>query len=270
MDRTIINGQVATSLSINDRGLNYGDGFFTTAKVSQREVELWPLHIARLQQCATRLGFPELDIAALEVDVDALIAMAPSDDYVLKIVYTRGSGGRGYAPPTDAHIQRIVRLMPYPTQYQTLVETGLSLSIAQTRLAQQPLLAGMKTLNRLEQVLVKQEAAKASSDDMLVLDTTDNVIETSSANLLLYQQGQWFTPKLDQAGVKGVYLTHLSQHLAVREQRVNLATLFSVDALYCCNSLMGVIPIKRLAHHDYNVDISKSVLSKALNNKGLG
>ncbi len=262
MTKTIINGKPSGVIDINDRGLNYGDGFFTTAKVTAGEVQLWQLHRQRLQECAQRLGFGELNFAAIEDDVATLLTEAPEQTFVLKVVITRGNGGRGYAPPSDVEATRIIRLLPYPDTYPHLAKTGLSLSVAKTRLAQQPLLAGLKTLNRLEQVLVKQEAAQQQSDDVLVLDTNDHVIETSSANLVMYQQGQWYTPSLQQAGIQGVYLAHLQQQLNIVSRNLLLAELLSMEAVYCCNSLMGLVPISRIAHHNYNLDISHSVMAQ--------
>ncbi|WP_462158114.1 aminodeoxychorismate lyase [Pseudoalteromonas sp. GB56] len=262
MTKTIINGKPSGVIDINDRGFNYGDGFFTTAKVSFGEVQLWHLHHKRLEECAQRLGFGDLNFAAIEQDMATLLSGAPEQDAVLKIVITRGNGGRGYAPPSDVDATRIIRLLPFPENYAHLPKSGMSLSVAKTRLAQQPLLAGLKTLNRLEQVLVKQEAAQQHSDDVLVLDTNDNVIETSSANLLMYQQGQWYTPSLQQAGIQGVFLAHLQQQFDIVSRNVSLAELFSMEAVYCCNSLMGLVPISRIAHHNYNLDVSHSVLAQ--------
>ncbi|MBS3798724.1 aminodeoxychorismate lyase [Pseudoalteromonas sp. BDTF-M6] len=265
MTKTIINGQPGHLIDIKDRGLNYGDGFFTTAKVVDGQVQLWPLHRARLSECARRLGFGELDFVALEQDVTQLLGSNQAlaeEPAVLKVLYTRGSGGRGYAPPSDVQPTRVLSLLPYPSAYQGIAQKGLSLSVAKTRLAQQPLLAGLKTLNRLEQVFIKQEAAQQSSDDLLVLDTTDKVIETSSANLLMYKQGQWYTPSLEQAGIQGVYLTHLQQRLPIISCQLNLAQVLSMDAVFCCNSLMELVPITRIAYHDYNLDVALSLLVK--------
>ncbi|MEM0514719.1 aminodeoxychorismate lyase [Pseudoalteromonas sp. YIC-827] len=269
MTKTIINGQPGHLIDINDRGLNYGDGFFTTAKVVNAKVQLWPLHLARLSECARRLGFGDLDFAALEQDVAQLLNTCEGSrehpleqPAVLKVLYTRGSGGRGYAPPSDVQPTRILSLLPYPDAYKDIAQKGLSLSVAKTRLAQQPLLAGLKTLNRLEQVFIKQEAAQKNSDDLLVLDTTDKVIETSSANLLMYKQGQWYTPSLDQAGVQGVYLAHLQERMPVIRCQLNLAQVLSMDTVFCCNSLMGLVPITRIAHHDFNLDVAHSLLVK--------
>lgn len=260
MKTTIINSKFQNHIDINDRGLNYGDGFFTTACVRNGVVEHWSLHLARLVDCAKRLHFSALDLAALEADVDTLLREHNTGTYALKIIFTRGQSGRGYAPASDTQPTCIVRLLPYPQNYSQLPELGVSLAVAKTRLAQQPLLAGLKTLNRIEQVLIKHEANQHDADDLLVLDTTDNVIETSSANLLMVKEGVWYTPKLDQAGIQGIYLTFLQRQADIQSIDVSLAQILSMDAVYCCNSLMGLVPIKRIAHHAFNLDVSKSIL----------
>lgn len=259
--KTIINGQVSEVIDVNDRGLNYGDGFFTTAKVKDGEILLWPYHLARLEECRLRLGFSALDFEVLENQVRELVRGVQSA--VLKIIITRGNGGRGYAPPAD-EVQLIVcRLLPLPADYLTLPDRGLSLGVAKMRLAQQPLLAGLKTLNRLEQVLLKQEAQRSDYDDLVVLDSALEVIETSSANLVGYKQGHWFTPRLDNAGVEGVCLRALCDKLDIHIQTLSLAQLLEMEQIYCCNSLMGIVPVIRLNHKHYNLDIAQSLAREA-------
>lgn len=257
---TLINSQLSHHVSVNDRGLNYGDGFFSTAKVVNGKVQLWQYHRARLIKCQQALGFSPIDFTQLEQDIATLCQ--PLSLGVLKIIITRGHSGRGYAPASDTLPTVICRTSAFPESYLPLAQQGIRLKVAKTQLAQQPALAGLKTLNRLEQVLIKQELAHSQADDLLVLDTCANVIETSSANILVFDQGKFFTPRLNQAGVKGVYLSALCDKLAVQSRSFSLFELLKVDMLFCCNSLMGLVPITMLNEREFSLDIALSTLAK--------
>ncbi|MFC3031191.1 aminodeoxychorismate lyase [Pseudoalteromonas fenneropenaei] len=234
----------ANVIDTQDRGFNYGDGFFTTAKVVDGKVVHWPLHQARLVECAARLYFQPLDLVLIEQKVAEVVA--DSALAVVKIVITRGVGGRGYQPPRESSATVVVSLLPYPQHYDNLANTGIELGISPIKLAKQPLLAGLKTLNRLEQVLIKQAMQAENVDDVVVLDYDDHVVETSAANLLGVVNGQIVTPALTDCGILGVYLQHLMQRLAITAVTWPLSQWQQCDALFVCNSLMQLVAVKRL------------------------
>jgi len=250
----IINNETSNSIPLSDRGLSYGDGFFTTAKVVNETVEHWHFHKLRLIECQTRLGFPEIDFLALEESIKQLCLNQKCA--VLKIMITRGSGGRGYALPDVQNPIQILSILPFPNNYETLKISGLSVEVSSIKLGLQPILAGMKTLNRLEQVLIKQELSARSWSEAIVLDLNDNVIETSIANLIYYKNGQWHTPKLDQAGIKGVYRAYLSSKIALIESHVSLDEIKTAQAVFCCNSLMGLVPIKSIQKTQFDLELA--------------
>ena len=160
----IINNNISKSIPLSDRGLSYGDGFFTTAKVVNEAVEHWYFHKQRLIECQMRLGFPEIDFIELEESINQICINQKCA--VLKIMITRGSGGRGYAIPELQNPVQILSLLPYPNSYETLKLTGIDLEVSSIKLGLQPILAGMKTLNRLEQVLIKQEISEKSFSEV--------------------------------------------------------------------------------------------------------
>jgi len=251
---TIINEANSGSISLTDRGLNYGDGFFTTAKVINEKVEHWHFHKLRLIECQNRLGFPELNFADLEATISKLCLNQKLS--VLKVLITRGNGGRGYAQPLEQKPVIVISLLPYPNNYSELKAKGITLEVSSIKLGFQPLLAGMKTLNRLEQVLIKQELSTKYWSEAIVLDLNDNVIETSIANIIYYINGQWHTPKLDQAGIKGVYREYLSSKIPLIESRVTLDEIKTAKAIFCCNSLMGFVPIKSIQNTYFDLELA--------------
>lgn len=252
--------QFSTEVKITDRGLAYGDGFFTTAKIIEGHVEHWKLHVERLNECALRLGFPALDIEVLSCKVSEVTAGCLLG--TLKIIITRGCGGRGYEPPTMPVLTASIQVLPFPTHYPALLNHGLQLGISAIRLASQPLLAGLKTLNRLEQVLIKQELAALAYDDVLVMDYEDKIIETSVGNLLLYKDKQWFTPNLNTCGIQGVQLKTIQQRLTVKSCDLYLDDVINSDGLFVCNSLMGVIPVTSVIEKTWSLEASHELAKR--------
>jgi len=248
-----------TTISTQDRGLNYADGFFTTASVVNSVVEHWDLHKARLEECAQRLYFPKLDLTAIEREVNH--AISDTQTGILKILITRGVGGRGYGLPDTPSIQVLISVMPAVSHYKSWQQQGVNLVISDVKLAHQPLLAGLKTLNRLEQVLIKKQMNSLECDDVVVLDYDNNVIECSAANLFAIQNGNIVSPKLDRCGITGVYLSALCDKLAIEFKAIQLDELLAMDAVFMCNSLMGVVPVARIANTQFDIERSKALLA---------
>ena len=260
MKKTRINTLTSDQISVFDRGFNYGDGFFTTAKISDGQVEHWDLHCARLLTCQQRLGFSALDFQQLHTDVMNVIRGVSLAG--LKIVITRGEGGRGYGPPSSESHTIVLSMFEYPSHYLSLHQQGIELEIASTRLGLQPLLAGLKTLNRLEQVLIKQEINDNHWQDAVVLDLNGHVIESSMANLIVVKGNHFFTPSLQNSGIQGVYLQHLTSQYAISVCTIDLKQLLAMDAVFCCNSLMGLIPVTRIQHRYFDLELAKQLKQK--------
>ncbi|WP_046005931.1 aminodeoxychorismate lyase [Pseudoalteromonas rubra] len=239
-------------VSSRDRGLNYGDGFFTTVKISAGKLERWEGHLKRLAQCANALYFPEIDYRALTEQCEC--ASREVAQGVLKVVITRGEGGRGYGLPEEPQVTTLVSLSSYPAHYARWHDEGVTLALSDVRLGHQPMLAGLKTLNRLEQVLIKQNAAHKAADDVLVLDLHGQVIESSAANILIYKDKHWYTPDLSHCGIQGVFLSSLQQHNAIQTTSLSLESVYVADAVYLCNSLMGLVPVRQIENHCFNLD----------------
>ena len=249
---TIITTQSDTeTLPVTDRATQYGDGFFTTAKVANGIIEHFALHLARIKQCAERLNFEGLEIDAIS---NAMHANAKAlGAGVLKVLISRGSGGRGYQAPSDPTYRVHVSNFEIPSHYSDLAVNGVVLHTLETRLGLNPLLAGLKTLNRLEQVLIKNEISAKGYEEGLVLNLNNEVIESSVANILLLKDNKLYTPCLKLSGIQGVYLSFLKTQHTIVETHLTLAACYEADALFCCNSLMGLVPVKQLDHHHFNL-----------------
>ncbi|WP_252271549.1 aminodeoxychorismate lyase [Pseudomonas subflava] len=244
-----VDGRPAADLPLADRGLAYGDGLFETIAVQRGRAVLLPRHLTRLGEGLRRLSI-DLDLVALESELQAFFAEL--GEGVAKLMVTRGEGLRGYAAPQPASPRRILLGNPLPSYPASHAEQGVRLFPCATRLAEQPLLAGLKHLNRLEQVLARSEWQDARYAEGLMRDVSGRVIEGVFSNLFLVKDGVLLTPALSRSGVAGV------MRAEILEQAVRLGVscevrdiahdeLLAADEVFLCNSLYGIWPVRELA-----------------------
>lgn len=249
MNDVLIDGAPGDAIAVMDRGLVYGDGVFRTLAVSGGVPEFWPQHMAKLAEDCTRLGIAAPDAAVLTADARQLLAGV--DKAVLKIIVTRGVGGRGYKPPQPATPTRIVLRAAFPAYTPEMAERGVVLRLCDTRLGLQPRLAGVKHLNRLEQVLAREEWSDPEIADGLMLDSDGRAIEGVMTNLFVVKNGEVATPDLTRCGVSGVMRGLLLESARVKE--VTLDEVRAADELFLTNSLIGLWPVRRFDGKDYAV-----------------
>jgi 4-amino-4-deoxychorismate lyase len=253
----LINGEPATQLSVLDRGFQYGDGLFETIAVSDGRPCLWDRHLNRLQLGCQRLAipFPDPDLLLDE----ALQACAGEARSVLKIMLTRGEGGRGYRPAAHPEPNRIVYCTPWPEHPPKASEEGIVARICETRLGQDETLAGIKHLNRLPQIMARKEWDDPAITEGLMLDRDGYVIEGTISNLFLVRDGELITPDLSRCGVAGVMrelVLDSAARLGIpsRIRQIHVDELQQAEALFLTNSLIGIWPIRQLGEQNYRID----------------
>jgi 4-amino-4-deoxychorismate lyase len=227
------------------RGFAYGDGLFETMRVHRGQVPWWDAHMARLAHGAQHLRIALPKPASFLREMRALFDDA--GDGVLKLIVTRGGGGRGYAPSPDAATVWRISRHPLPPARGD----GLALRWCDTRLALQPALAGLKHCNRLEQVLARAEWDDASIDEGLLRSTEGDVVGATAANLFLLRDGRWTTPRVDRCGVAGVARAWVLSEIAATETRVAPVEVESADAVLLCNAVRGILPVARLGERTW-------------------
>ena len=244
--RILIGDRTVDRIDPADRGLAYGDGVFETLRIHAGRAVWWDAHWARLARGAGQLGIPLPDEALTQRNIDALIA--GKVDGVLKLILTRGAGGRGYAQPAHARPTLIFSLhdMPSPTPV-----AGVLVRWCATRLAIQPALAGIKHCNRLEQVLARAEWNDEPANDQsvhegLMRDTEGFVVCATAANLFVLRDGRWLTPPVDRCGVAGVCREWLLAHADADERGLAVEEVESAEAVFLCNSVRGILPVAAL------------------------
>lgn len=255
LEQAWVNGVVHNQLSVHDRGLQFGDGLFETLAVIDGRIAHWERHRARLAEGCRRLGLAPPPWPQLEQELR--LAATDCARAVLKLIHTCGPSLRGYARPAASEPQRILLRTSWPASLPRHSTTGLRIIWCRHRLATQPALAGIKHLNRLDQVIARAEWQDSAIDEGLLCDQQGNVIEGVASNLFLGRDGILLTPLLDDCGVAGVMREHLMQTareagIKVAETRIDRQDVTGADELFLCNSLMGLRPVTRLADQCYN------------------
>jgi 4-amino-4-deoxychorismate lyase len=269
----LINGESGDTISAFDRGLQYGDGLFETLAVTAGRPCLWQRHWNRLQHGCERLGIPAPDPHRLYQE--ALREIGEQDRAVLKIILTRGAGGRGYAPPLDPQPLRIVTCSPWPDYPEKAANEGIVARICAARIPRDPTLAGIKHLNRLPQVMARREWDDPAVAEGLMLDSEDRVIEGTMTNLFLFKGAEIWTPDLSRSGVAGIVRGLLLERLrergtVVRVTDIDQAELWQADGLFLSNSLIGIWPVRELAGHRFRVDLLDPSLVQEIRERAFG
>lgn len=301
-----VNGIEADSISISDRGLAYGDGLFETMRVSAGHIPLLDFHLARLARGCEVLGFAAnttqlerlcsrfreevsaclayLSRAQTDVSIGSdLSTVSESNNLkqgsIIKIMLTRGTGGRGYEPSSTPEFSFVSQVFKLP-DYAALQTQGARVALATYSMGLNPALAGVKHLNRLDQVMLATELKqlrpstdKASevshTDELLACDLEGFLIEGTKTNVLLFNDEQVLTPKLDRCGISGTlrdYLLEQAEALPfnISEARVHRDELAHFKAMAVINSVMGVVPVSHIDGRNLELDPRCETLSAFL------
>ena len=237
---------------MDDRGLHYGEGLFETLRVQDGHAPLLAGHQARLIEGARRLRLPVSERQVRDQLQSAVDGCQPGAR-LIKIILTGGSAGRGYAPPRQVRPRWIVRESPLVLRPASLYERGLVTGLCRQRLASQPDLAGIKHLNRLEQVVAAREVRDHGWDEGLMLDTLGRPAEWTSMNLFARFGDHLWTPSVARQGVAGVLRRWLLEQwlpgspLLPDHRPITLAQLREADEIFAGNSVAGFLPVRKLA-----------------------
>ena len=257
---SLINGQPDECINLQDRGLQYGDGLFETIRIDQGEPQYWSAHLRRLQLGCEKLNlmFPGENV--LQADVASLVSTENSG--TLKVVVTRGVGQRGYRA-VDTQPSRIVSFYPQqssPERFKTA-----HLCMCKHRLGINPALAGIKHLNRLEQVLARAEW-EDEYDEGIMLDMEGRVIEGTMSNLFLVNDGVLITPELTRCGVAGIMREQILEkvkalNITLKIRDIQPAELRQADEMFLSNSIIGIWPVGTFEGHSMAIgSITESLM----------
>lgn len=256
MIKSLINGEEKETVSIYDRGLQYGDGLFETMAVREGRIMLWEAHWRRLTLGCEKLSIALPDKATLEKEI-ALLSNSQSNDknatqFVIKLIVTRGAGQRGYLFTNTEKTTRILSVHSwpdYPARYQT---QGVVVRYCENTLSENKQLAGIKHLNRLEQILARNEWDTDEFQEGLMLTAQGYVVDGTMSNVFAVKDNEMFTPDLSLAGVAGVMRETVIKiateaGIPVHEKIMTQRDIEQADELFLSNSLFGIWPIIRIS-----------------------
>ena len=266
----LVNGEPRSQVDAADRGFQYGDGIFTTLAVRQGVPLFLEAHLDRLERDGPRLALPLPKRAVLADEARRLCALQA--DGVLKIQVTRGSGGRGYRCPENPTGTRVLGMHPPPDYPPELSEQGVEVRVCRTRLGINPGLAGIKHMNRLEQILARAEWPVGGIREGLMLDTDGHVVEGTMTNLFIARAGRLLTPRVDRCGVagfmRGLLMSGASElGWEVEEGRLTLGEVAAADEVFLTNSVIGLWPVRRMEARAYPIGPITSAVREWLKTK---
>jgi len=254
-----------SSKFLMDRGVHYGDGLFETIAVRSGIAELLIKHISRLKDSCERLKFINVDFTKIKSDIEH--KAIDINKGVIKLIVTRGIGGRGYSIPDNMEATYILLDYPWPQFNSDNWKNGIAIKKCNLVLASQPILAGIKHLNRLENIMAKMELENTIYQEGILCDSEQNVIEGISSNVFIVIKNTILTPKLDKSGVAGVMRDQvikkiIENHAEIDIQDIPYKILLEADEIFLTNSLIGIWPVAKLNEKIYSkFPITKKLMS---------
>jgi len=243
--------QYHTTLDWQERALHYGDGLFETLLKTAGSIPYWKAHYQRMVHGCNRLSIVSPVETWLKRQVEK--KSAAYDTAVIKIIVSRGIGGRGLQFPEPD--KPSIFVLAYP--YQPGAGKPIKVALCKTPLPINPVLAGLKHLNRLNYVLAASELRqRVDVSEGIVLDTDGYLVEGLISNLFFSDGDRVFTPALDRSGVEGIMRGIIIRRLGrmdipLETGRFTTAELIDASESFMCNSVRGIMPIGSMEHHRY-------------------
>ncbi len=270
----LLNGQSADSIDLLDRGLHYGDGLFETIAVINEQPLCLDKHLQRLLAGCARLKFDFDDVAILESEINSICKNI--DRAILKITVTAGIGGRGYnRSSSELKPTRLLAIHPWPEYPDNYLSQGIQVHLCSSRLGHNPGLAGIKHLNRLEQVLARNEWDDANTMEGLMLDIDDNVIEGTMSNLfIILPDKKLITPDVSLCGITGIVRQYILDNCAEFDhtsdvKKLSMEDVYAASEMFFCNSVAGIMPVRQLGEHEFPSRLAANEISQFLISRGV-
>lgn len=248
----LVNGKAESRITIADRGLQYGDGLFETIAFRHGKAEFLDAHIQRLLAGCERLSIPFQQLAELSQELNSVYQQLGDTQCIIKIIITRGCGGRGYFADKTSVPTRIISTHDSPSYPQHYGQTGITVRLCQHKLSDNSALAGIKHLNRLDNVIARNEWDDTNIGEGLLFDQSEYLIEGTMTNVFIVKSQQLITPLLNSSGVAGIMraqIIAIAQQLDLPFKQAMLTQddLMSADEVFVCNSVNGIWPVRAIA-----------------------
>ena len=252
-----INGKQTNKISIEDRAVQYGDGVFETIAVKEKLLEFWKEHYQRLNNGCKILKIKCPSKTFLKKEINKFIKKTKKNKFVLKIIISRGIGGRGYNPPRNSKPTRILGIYDWPNYLETNFTKGIMMDICKIRISAQPFLSKIKHINRLEQIIARSEWQNKSISESIMLDLNDNVIEGTMSNIFGVKKNIFYTPNIKFAGIEGIMRGVILKLLKKNKKKyiikkITLKELLKFEEIFVCNSIFGIWSVIKISKKKFS------------------
>ncbi len=259
---SLIDGIFTDKISVFDRGLNYGDGFFETTRwifldeSNSGKVEFWNRHLKRLEMGCRKVQI-KFSLDLLNNYKSMILRRAfekKMKSGILKIIITRGVGSRGYKISKSMQPTMILLLFPEMQIDQSIYTEGVNLTICKKKLSSNNYLAGTKNLNRLDSVILASEF-NDSFFEGIISDDKGMILEGTKTNIFLLKEGLIYTPKINNSGIKGIIReVVIEKNFDVVEKAIHLSDLPDFESVFITNSILKVVPVKQIDKKNYFIN----------------
>ena len=247
--KNLINGKDCEQIEISDRAVHYGDGLFETIAIQNRKILCIDEHLNRLEKGCEKIKIPPPDKKNIKNEISSLIN---SDDRAIaKIIISRGQGGRGYKIPDNIKPTRIISLFPWPDYPDQFSTSGIKTKICDYRYSNNKSLAGIKHLNRIEQILARSEWNDKEIAEGIVMNSENYIIEGTMSNIFCIVGNTLYTPDLSLCGIEGIVREKIIKSsekfgFEVLIKKITLDFLLNAEEIFLCNSIIGIWPVKSI------------------------
>jgi branched-chain amino acid aminotransferase len=240
-----------TALDPRDRGFTLGDGLFETMRVRGGAVLRIERHLSRLRDGAAILGVSPLpENEDLTDAITETLAANGLTEATVRLTVSRGvPKRRGLLPELGSSPSLMIHADPFTGYPAELYKRGVRAVISGIPRNEHSPLARVKSLNYLDNVLVRREAADRDADEALMLNTAGDLACASAANLFLVNGDTLLTPDCSSGPlpgtVRGLVLEKLAPlvRLKVSVRAVRTEALVVADEAFLTSALLGVMPL---------------------------
>jgi len=270
----LINGENNNPISPHDRGIHYGDGIFETMLCKNGRILFLQDHLNRLERGCEflHINFPGREILLNEINS----LTDKNSNCIIKIIISRGPGGRGYKIPELQTPTRIVFSYPLPGNLSDIQKNGVSLEFCRRKLSCPEGFSDIKHTNRLEYILARNEITDPDIYDGILCDTSGNIIETTSSNIFWLKNNIIFTPDLSECGLKGIMRNFLlnkpadnganagRNKIEIRTGNFSPDMIADADEVFITNSVIGVVPVIRIDGIEFKPGMTTKLFQKGM------
>jgi len=252
LDGTFVD-KADAKISVFDHGLLYGDGIFEGIRLYKNCVFQLDAHLERLEFSARALLL-KLPLSRQEMS-DAVCESCRVnglEDGYIRLVVTRGVGDLGLSPSTCPGPSVIIiadKITLYPPEIYT---DGLAIITVPTRRMNPAALdPGIKSLNYLNNVLAKIEAAQHGALEAIMLNDHGYVAECTGDNLFIVSKGRVITPDPAAGALRGItrqVMFELAEKLGMPMEERNLTRydVWNAEECFLTGTAAEVVPVVKV------------------------